>query len=94
VKRIEHTVFAEPESFRFRSPFWALLFPRTGGERKRERIRRQAEAFINETGAEKVVSVAEHAPTLGPFSVVVWWYHEVPEIETPVIRASAQDQNA
>jgi hypothetical protein len=88
MKRIEHTVFAEPESVRFRSPLWALLsFPPTGGERKRERIRRQAESFINETGAENVVSVTEHAPTLGQFSVVVWWYHELPETETPVIRA-------
>jgi hypothetical protein len=32
MKRIEHTVFAEPESVRLRSPFWALLFPPTGGD--------------------------------------------------------------
>jgi hypothetical protein len=86
MKRIEHTVFAEPESVRLRSPFWALLFPPTGGERKRERIRRQAEDFINESGAKNIVSVTEHAPTLGRFSVVVWWYHEVPDADTPVIR--------
>jgi hypothetical protein len=87
VKRIEHTVFAEPESVRFRSPFWALIFPPPDHECKRERIRRQAEAFINATGAENVVSLTEHAPTLGSFSVVVWWYHEVPDTGTPVIRA-------
>jgi hypothetical protein len=90
VKRIEHTVFAEPESLRFRFPIWALLFRPIGGERKRERIRGQAEAFINETGAERIVSITEHAPTLGPFSVVVWWYHEVPDTDTPVIRAFAE----
>jgi hypothetical protein len=39
----------------------------------RERIRDQAEAFINEIGAENVVSVTEHAMTMGPFSVVVWY---------------------
>jgi hypothetical protein len=39
----------------------------------RERIREQAGAFIDEIGAERVVSVAEHAMTLGPFSVVVWY---------------------
>jgi hypothetical protein len=71
-----------------------LLFPQTGGERKRERIRRQAEAFINETGPQKVASVTEHAPTLGPFSVVVWWYREVSETDTLVIRASPENQNA
>ncbi len=87
MKRIGHTVFAEPESLRFRFPIWALLFRPIGGERKRERIRRQAVAFINETGAERIVSVTEHGPTLGPFSVVVWWYHELSDIDTPVIRA-------
>jgi hypothetical protein len=94
LKRIEHTVFVEPDSAKIRSPFWALFFPPTDGERNRERIRRQAEAFINETGAENIVSVAEHSPTLGPFSVVVWWCHEVPDTDTPVIRATAQDPNA
>jgi hypothetical protein len=29
MKQIEHTVFAEPESARIRSPFWALIFPPT-----------------------------------------------------------------
>jgi hypothetical protein len=91
VKRIEHTVFAEPELVR--SPLRALMFPPKGGERKRERIRQQAETFINETGADKIVSVAEHAPTLGPFSVVVWWCRELPDTETPVVRASAENQS-
>jgi hypothetical protein len=86
MKRIEHTVFAEPESVRLRSPFWALIFPQADEERKRERMRGQAEAFINETGAENIISVTEHAPTLGPFSIVVWWHHEVPNSDTPVIR--------
>jgi hypothetical protein len=94
MKRIEHTVFAEPESAKIRSPFWALIFPPTDREGKRERTRRQAEAFINESGAQNIVSVTEHAPMLGPFSVVVWWSHEVPDSDTPVIRASAQNQKA
>jgi hypothetical protein len=87
MKQIEHTSFAEPDSARIRSPFWALFFPPTDRERNRERIRRQAESFINETGAENIVSVTEHAPTLGPFSIVVWWHHELPDTDTPVIRA-------
>jgi hypothetical protein len=43
----------------------------------REVIREQAEAFINLIGAENVVSVAEHAMSIGPFSVAVW-YREPP----------------
>ncbi len=40
----------------------------------REQIRAQAEAFVNdEVGIEKVVSIAEHAMSFGPFSVVVWY---------------------
>jgi hypothetical protein len=39
----------------------------------RERIRENAEAFVNEIGADNVLSIAEHAMTLGPFSVVVWY---------------------
>jgi hypothetical protein len=91
MKRIEHTVFSEPESRR--RPFWALFFPVGGQERTRERLRRQAEAFINETGPGNLVSVIEHAPDFGPFSVVVWRYREVPD-DTPVIRASAAEQNS
>jgi len=39
----------------------------------REKIRDLAEAFINEIGAANVTSVAEHAMSFGPFSVVVWY---------------------
>jgi len=39
----------------------------------REKIREQAEDFINEIGSENVVSVTEHAMSWGPFSVVVWY---------------------
>jgi hypothetical protein len=42
----------------------------------RERIRDQAQEFINRIGADKIVSVAEHAMTIGPFSVVVWYRDE------------------
>jgi len=57
-------------------------------ERNREKIRQRVEAFINEIGVGKLVFVSEQSSTLGPFSVVVWWYREVPEGETLVIRAS------
>src|SRR5437016_2603934 len=42
----------------------------------REVIRSQAEAFVNRIGSENVVSVAEHAMSWGPFSVVVWYRAE------------------
>ncbi len=42
----------------------------------RENIRAQAEDFINTIGVENVVSVAEHAMSTGPFSVVVWYRAE------------------
>jgi len=44
----------------------------------REVIREEAEAFINMIGAEKVVSVTEHAMSSGPFTVVVWYRVEAP----------------
>jgi hypothetical protein len=45
----------------------------------RDRVRDQAEAFINEVaGVDNVVTVAEHAMTFGPFSVVVWYRDESP----------------
>jgi hypothetical protein len=50
-----------------------LYFNFRGLRANRETIREQAEAFINEIGAENVVSVAEHAMDWGPFSVVVWY---------------------
>jgi hypothetical protein len=49
----------------------------------REKIRYEAEAFMNQIGPEKVVSVAEHAMTLGPFSVVVWYRDEVESAYLP-----------
>jgi hypothetical protein len=90
MKRIEHTVFAEPESRRSRSPFWSLLFPPSDAERRRERIRLQAETFINRIGAENVVSVAEHAPMSGRFLVIVWWYREVAETESEVVQPGVE----
>lgn len=48
----------------------------------RERIRQEAEDFINQMGADKVVSVAEHAMTLGPFSVVVWYREDGQSVST------------
>lgn len=91
MKRIEHTVFAEPEAPGL--PFWALFLPVSGQENKRERMRRKAETFVNETGLDNIVSIIEHAPAFGPFSVVVWWYRELPDAHTPVIRASAENEN-
>ena len=87
MKVIQHSVFAESRGY----PLWSVLFSTSfpvRRERNREKIRQRVETFINEIGVENVVSVIEHASTLGPFSVVVWWYREVPEGETLVIRAS------
>ena len=40
----------------------------------REKVRQQAEDFINmEIGVDNVISVSEHAMSLGPFTVVVWY---------------------
>ena len=90
MKVIQHNVFAESRGY----PLASILSPRfsVGRERNREKIRQRAEAFINEIGVEKVISVSEHASTLGPFSVVVWWYREVPEGEPLVIRASDESE--
>jgi hypothetical protein len=86
MKRIRHTVFTK--SFQY-PPFWV------GGreanpqhEKYRERIRQQAEDFINEIGAANVVSLIEHEPRFGPFSVVVWWLEKSPEGQDLVIRAA------
>lgn len=54
----------------------------------RERIREQAQAFINDIGAERVVSVTEHAMTFGPFSVVVWYRAEEDTADSGVIACS------
>jgi hypothetical protein len=87
MKRIEHSVFTESVT----PPFWAC-FASERRERRLKKIRQRAEAFIDETDAEDIVSVAEHAPTFGLFSVVVWWYRKVPDTDTPVIRASVEHQ--
>ena len=52
-----------------------------------------AEAFISEIGADNVLSVAESAPTVGRFSVVVWWSREIQGNDPLVIRASEEGQN-
>jgi len=39
----------------------------------REKVRQQAQDFINGIGVDQVVSVTEHAMTMGPFSVVIWY---------------------
>jgi len=90
MKVIQHSVFAESRGYSLGS----IFSPRSsvGRERSRERIRQRAEAFINEIGVESVISVSEHASTLGPFSVVVWWYREVPEGEPLVIRPSEESE--
>jgi hypothetical protein len=89
MKRIEHAVFAESAT----PPFWAC-FAGARRERRLKKIRERAGDLINEVGAENIVSVTEHAPTFGPFSVVVWWNHELPDTDTPVIRAALENQNA
>jgi hypothetical protein len=89
VKRIEHTLFEESAT----PTFLASIFASLRRERSRKKIRQRAEDFINETGPEYIVSIVEHTPSFGSFSLVVWWYREVPDVDTPVIRASAQNQN-
>jgi hypothetical protein len=49
-----------------------------------EKIREQAEAFINAIGAENVVSVTELAPSYAPFSVVVWYRVDAAEPNQPL----------
>jgi hypothetical protein len=88
MKSIQHAVFAESTVIPVWS--WGAAARR---ERSRERIRQRVEAFINEIGVESVVSVSEHAPTFGLFSIVVWWYRDAPDTETPVIRPSGESAN-
>jgi len=89
MKTIQHNVFSEKAEY----AIWGRD-ARARRERNRERIRQRAEAFINEIGVENVVSVTENAPTVGPFSVVVWWYREFANTDTLVVRASDENQNA
>jgi hypothetical protein len=85
-KRIEHLVFSET----VRSPFWEW-FSSARIERRRKRIRQRAETFINDTASMEVFAIIEHAPVFGPFSLVVWFYREIPD-ETPVLRASPENK--
>jgi len=89
MKRIQHKVFVESKVY----PIWCTN-ARERRERSRERIRQHAEAFINEIGVDNIVSVTENAPTLGPFSVVVWWYREFTNAEALVVRATDEQQSA
>jgi hypothetical protein len=91
MKAIQHSVFAESRGYSIGLVFSSNFAQR---ERNRERIRQRVESFINEIGVESVLSITEHASTLGPFSVVVWWYRELPDTETPVIRASDESETA
>jgi len=71
MKRIRHTVFTKP----IRYPLWGW---KSGAQREkdRERLRQRAEAFVNEIGPANVVSLIEHEPRFGQFSVVVWWFEK------------------
>lgn len=89
MRTIVHKTFEERVSY----PVWA--WNASGRrERSRERIRAAAEAFINEIGVDHIVSIDEHAPLMGPFSVVVWWQREFAEAGDLVIRASEESRDA
>src|SRR6266496_1294781 len=79
---VEHKVFVESKPY----PIWCTN-ARERRERNRMRIRQQTEAFINQIGAENVLSVTEHPPTFGPFYIVVWWSRSLANTDTPVARA-------
>jgi hypothetical protein len=83
MKRIRHTVFTNS----VRYPLWGWKAD-PQREKGQERLRQRAEDFINEIGAANVVSLIEHEPRFGPFSVVVWWLEESPEDQDLVIRAA------
>ena len=87
MKSVQHKVFVESAVY----PIWSWN-ARARRERNRERVRQRAEAFINEIGVDNVVSVTEQAPTIGPFSVVVWWYREFTDSDTLVVRATDEKQ--
>jgi hypothetical protein len=46
----------------------------------REQLRAQAQAFINQIGAEKVISVVELDTSFAPYEVVVWYRAEASEL--------------
>ena len=55
----------------------------------REAIRARADAFVNSVGVANVVSVCEHAMTLGPFSVVVWYRDDSVALDAaPVVQVT------
>src|SRR5262249_32979246 len=87
MKSIRHRVFPDAMTY----PIWCWNAA-ARREKSREKIRQRAETFINEIGVESVVSVTEHAPSLAPFSVVVWWYQELPDSEPVAIRASDENE--
>ena len=87
MKSVQHKVFVESVVYRI----WRWN-ARARREQNRERVRQRAEVFINEIGVDNVVSVTEHAPTIGPFSVVVWWYREFTDSDALVVRATEEEQ--
>ena len=93
MKIIQHSVFAASEVY---SVFSVLMLNATALRfhvQQREKIRKQAEEFIMGIGIDNVVSVTEHAPTLGPFSVVVWWHRETTNTDALVVRAADEKQS-
>jgi hypothetical protein len=73
-----------------KSPIWDC-FSSARFERRRKLLRQRAEAFINETAPIDLFAITEHAPLFGSFSLVVWFYREIPS-DTTVIRASPENQ--
>lgn len=63
-------------------------------EKARERLRQRAEDFINEIGVANVVSLTEHEPRFGPFSIVVWWLEESPAEQEDLVIRAADDHDA
>jgi cell division inhibitor SulA len=59
-----------------------------------EKLREQAEEFINGIGVDHVVSVTEHASSVGPYSVVVWWHREITNTDALVVRAADDKKSA
>jgi hypothetical protein len=94
MKIIQHSVFVSSVVYSALSVLSRTAGTLQADERRREKIRQQAEEFINGIGADNVVSVTEHAPTLGPFFVVVWWRREVTDTDAPVVRAADEKQSA
>jgi len=85
---IRHNTFIESTVY----PVWSWNAHKRR-ERKRESIRQRAEEFISEIGVDNVVSVVEHAPSFGPFSVVVW-YRESINTEDLVVRPADETHGA